>query len=35
LRARALLRSYMTQSAEERAALEENVRRLAVLAEEV
>ena len=35
LRGRASMRGYMTQSAEERATLEENVRRLAVLAEEV
>jgi flagellum-specific ATP synthase len=35
LRGRASMRGYMTQSVEERATLEENVRRLAVLAEEV
>ncbi|HJZ20018.1 MAG TPA: FliI/YscN family ATPase [Bradyrhizobium sp.] len=35
LRARAAMRGYMTQSAEERAMLEENVHRLAVLAEEI
>jgi hypothetical protein len=29
------MRGYMTQSAEERAMLEENVHRLAVLAEEI
>ena len=35
LRARSPMRGFMTQSAEEHATLEENVRRLAVLAEEV